>query len=93
MIWKRIKIVFGWLLMILAGIGVLSIATHFVVPGVSGPCISSGSSPWCEHGFTIDCSTWRGTLTHLGIELCVFAWGWGIIHNIRKENSQPIGAR
>ena len=89
MIWKGIKTIFACVLM---GPGILSVAgitAHFVVPGVTGPHISSSSSPWLKQGFTIDCTTWWGTLIHFLIALCVFAWGWGIIHDIKKEESQP----
>ncbi len=92
MIWKGIKAVFAWLLMALGIVRFIGIAAHFVVPGVSGPRIWSSSSPSFEYGFTIDCTTWWGILIHLSIALCTFAWGWGIVHDMKNKVQQsPAG--
>ena len=88
MIWKGIKTVFAWMLMALAGLGIIGVAAHFVFPGVTGPQIVCGSSPWLNDGFTVNCTTWWGTLAHLCITLCMFIWGWSIIHDMRRMESQ-----
>jgi hypothetical protein len=87
---KAIKTTFAWLLMTSGCLGVLGLIAHilcqdfglFGAPDISGGYISLG-------GRVIDCTTWWGKLLNLFISLCLFAWGWGIIHDMKKQKSEP----
>ena len=87
--WKRTRIAFGALLIVMAASALANIGAHFIIPGVSSPAFGYGPAKPGGYSFRIDCSTWWGTLALAVIYLCMSVGGWKLIQNARKAKSQP----
>lgn len=91
MIWRAIKTVFAWLLIAAAVVGFLGLLAHILFQDVGlfgAPPILGGHLTF--NGYVIDCTTWWGKLINLFIDLCLFAWGWGILHDMKVKRSQQL---
>lgn len=85
-IWQKLRIVMGWLLIVFAALGLLGVVSAVVMQAIGryDPTIFSGPV-FVLAGTRVDCTTWWGVLINVLLSSFILSWGVGMIRRCACE--------